>query len=133
MQLPELVEGRSEVVGSHGRFFPAWKKVCAGVLFAAAFSCIAQDGRPGAPSGTIAGAKAGGDAGAVKERAGAADSHRKKQISDESTQLLAMAVALKAEVDKSNKDVLSMNVIRKADEIERLAHTVKIRIKQGPS
>jgi hypothetical protein len=100
--------------------------MCAGVVFAAAFSCIAQDGHLGVPSGTV------GRADAVKEKAAVADSQRKKQISDESTQLLAMAVALKAEVDKTNKDMLSLDVIRKADEIERLAHTVKLKIKQGP-
>ena len=129
MQLPEPVEGRLGIVGRHGRF-PAWRRLCAGVVFAAAFSCIAQDGRPGAPSGTVGGIQA--ERGTT-EKAGAADSQRKKQISDQSTQLLAMAVALKAEVDKTNKDVLSIDVIRKADEIERLAHTVKVKIKQGPS
>jgi len=46
-----------------------------------------------------------------------------------------MAVALKAEVDKTNKDTLSLKVIRKADEIEKLARTVKEKMKQssGPS
>jgi hypothetical protein len=61
-----------------------------------------------------------------------AEEQRKQQISDEGTQLLAMAVALKAEVAKTNKDVLSIKVIRKADEIERLAHNVKEKIKQTP-
>ena len=61
-----------------------------------------------------------------------AEEQRKQQISDEGTQLLAMAVALKAEVAKTNKDVLSIKVIRKADEIERLAHNVNRKIKQTP-
>jgi len=39
--------------------------------------------------------------------------------------LLKLATDLKAEVDKTTKDTLSLNVIRKADEIERLAHNVK--------
>jgi hypothetical protein len=38
-------------------------------------------------------------------------------------------MALKAEVDKTNKDMLSLNVIRKADEIEKLAHDVKEKMK----
>ena len=38
-------------------------------------------------------------------------------------------MALKAEVDKTNKDMLSLNVIRKADEIEKLAHNVKEKMK----
>jgi hypothetical protein len=44
--------------------------------------------------------------------------------------LLALAIALKAEVDKTSKDTLSLTVIRKADEIEKLAHTVRETIKQ---
>jgi len=43
-----------------------------------------------------------------------------------------MAVDLKAEVDKTSKDTLSLNVIRKADAIERLAKTVKEKMKQNP-
>lgn len=59
----------------------------------------------------------------------AANTERKKQLSDESAQLLTLAMALKAEVDKTNKDMLSLNVIRKADEIEKLAHNVKEKMK----
>ena len=32
-------------------------------------------------------------------------------------------------MDKTNKDTLSLGVIRKADEIERLAHNVKEKMK----
>lgn len=42
-----------------------------------------------------------------------------------------MAADLKVEVDKTNKDTLSLNVIRKADAIERLAKTVREKTKQG--
>lgn len=58
-----------------------------------------------------------------------AEMQRKKQLATESEQLLALATALKAEVDKTNKDMLSLRVIRKADEIEKLAHTVKEKMK----
>lgn len=58
-----------------------------------------------------------------------ANESRRKQISQESDQLLTLAIALKAEVDKTNKDTLSLNVIRKADEIEKLAHNVKEKMK----
>jgi hypothetical protein len=50
---------------------------------------------------------------------------RKKEIAEESARLLRMATELKSEVDKTTKDTLSMRVIRKAEEIERLAHDVK--------
>jgi hypothetical protein len=55
----------------------------------------------------------------------AANTDRRKQIVDESAILLKLATDLKAEVDKTTKDTLSLNVIRKADQIEKLAHNVK--------
>ena len=54
---------------------------------------------------------------------------RKKQIADDSARLLKLAVDLKAEVDKTTKDTLSISVIRKADAIEKLAHEVKEKMK----
>jgi nitric oxide reductase activation protein len=63
----------------------------------------------------------------------AANAERKKEISAESAKLLKLATELKAEVDKTNKDTLSIGVIRKADEIEKLAHSVKekVQVKGG--
>ena len=60
---------------------------------------------------------------------------RKKQLSDDSARLLKLANELKAEVDKTDKDTLSIAVIRKADEIEQLAHKVKekMRLTAGPN
>jgi hypothetical protein len=59
----------------------------------------------------------------------AANAERKKQIADDSAKLLKLAVELNAEMAKTAKDTLSLIVIRKADEIERLAHTVKQKMK----
>lgn len=59
----------------------------------------------------------------------AANAERKKQIADDTAKLLKLANDLKSEVEKTNKDTLSLNVIRKADEIERLAHNVKEKMK----
>jgi len=59
----------------------------------------------------------------------AANTERQRQIADDSAKLLKLANDLKAEVDKTTKDTLSLNVIRKADEIERLAHSVKEKMK----
>jgi hypothetical protein len=55
----------------------------------------------------------------------ASNADRRKQIADESAVLLKLATDLKAEVDKTTKDTLSLNVIRKAEQIEKLAHNVK--------
>ncbi len=61
----------------------------------------------------------------------AASVERRKQIADESAMLLKLATDLKAEVDRTSKDTLSLSVIRKADEIEKLAHSVKEKTKPG--
>ena len=58
-----------------------------------------------------------------------ANLERKKQIADDAAKLLQLATELKAEVDKTNKDTLSLGVIRKADTIEKLAHGVKEKMK----
>jgi len=59
----------------------------------------------------------------------AATIERKRQITDDSARLLKLASDLKAEVDKTSKDTLSLGVIRKAEEIEKLAHNVKEKMK----
>jgi len=59
----------------------------------------------------------------------AANTERKKQIANDSEKLLKLATDLKEEVDKTNKDTLSLNVIRKAEAIEKLAHDVKEKMK----
>jgi hypothetical protein len=53
------------------------------------------------------------------------DDARKQQIASDCADLLKMATDLKSEVDKSTKDVLSVGVVRKAGEIEQLAHKVR--------
>ena len=107
---------------------------CFWLVFAAAFGCIAQDGRP-AQGGTGAPQDTASKVAPVKDAKGqpanATEIDRKRQLSDESTELLNMALALKAAVDKTTKDTLSLNVIKKADQIEKLAKSVKGKMKQS--
>ena len=63
----------------------------------------------------------------------AANAERRKQLTEDSVRLVKMATELKAEVYKTTKDTLSLNVIRKADEIEKLAHAVKEKMKLAPA
>lgn len=58
-----------------------------------------------------------------------ANSERQKQIADDAALLLQLATELKKEVDKTDKDTLSVNVIRKAERIEKLAKGVKQKMK----
>ncbi len=64
-----------------------------------------------------------------KDKFEAANAVRRKQISDDAAKLLELATELKAEIDKTDKDTLSIDVIRKADNIERLAKGVKEKMK----
>jgi len=114
-----------------------WSRACAGLAFFAALACVAQDFRP-EKANVVTPVNQLPDANAQMEshermnkqqKFEAANAERKKQIVDDSTKLLNMAIALKAEVDKTTKDTLSLNVIRKADEIEKLAHSVKEKMK----
>jgi hypothetical protein len=54
---------------------------------------------------------------------------RQKRLVADTDKLLSLVTDLKAQVDKSTKDTLSLDVIKKADEIEKLAHSVKERMK----
>ena len=69
------------------------------------------------------------DHGVRNQRFEAANSERKRQIADESAKLLKLAEDLKSEVDKTGNDTLSLGVIRKANEIEKLARDVKEKMK----
>jgi hypothetical protein len=55
----------------------------------------------------------------------AANALRNKQVSEQTAKLLKLANDLKVEVDRAGKDTLSLNAIRKADAIEKLAHNIK--------
>jgi sRNA-binding protein len=52
------------------------------------------------------------------------DPHQAQIIAD-TQKLLKLSQELKVEVAKSNKDTLSLTVIKKADEVEKLAKTLK--------
>jgi hypothetical protein len=54
---------------------------------------------------------------------------QQKQLADDTAQLLTLANELKAELDKSNKDTLSLSVIKKAEQVEKLAHKVRDEMK----
>ena len=69
--------------------------------------------------------------GAITPASPQAGDPRRQQLVDDSARLLALAVSLKAEVDKTTKDTLSLNVIRRADEIEKLARTVREHMKSA--
>ena len=56
---------------------------------------------------------------------------RQKEIIDDTTQLLDLAKQLKDAVDKSSKDQLSLSVVDTAAQIEKLAKSVKEKMRDG--
>ena len=58
-----------------------------------------------------------------------ANLQRQQDIRKDTEKLLELATELKQEVDKSNEDTLSLGVVKKAEEIEKLAKTVKNKMK----
>jgi hypothetical protein len=54
---------------------------------------------------------------------------RKDQLTADTAKLLQLANELKAEMDKSTKDTLSISVLKKADQVEKLAHKVRDEMK----
>jgi hypothetical protein len=57
---------------------------------------------------------------------------RQEEIKKDTEKLLELSTELKQYVDKTNENMLSMTVIKKADEIEKLAKSVKEKMK-GPN
>lgn len=53
-------------------------------------------------------------------------------LKNDTDKLLKLSIELKAYVDKSDENVLSLSVIKKAEEIEKLAKSVKDKMK-GPN
>lgn len=54
---------------------------------------------------------------------------RQAQLKRDTDKLLLLATQLKQEVDKSNENTLSLEVIRKAGEIEKLAKSVREKMR----
>ncbi len=68
----------------------------------------------------------------VAEQAKKAAKERVAALKQDTDKLLRLSMELKDSVDKSSENVLSLDVIKKADEIEKLAHSVKEKMK-GPN
>lgn len=64
-----------------------------------------------------------------RDMAKKANEDRQKVLRSDTDKLVKLTAELKEYVDKSSENVLSLDVIKKAEEIERLAHTVKEKMK----
>jgi IS30 family transposase len=60
-----------------------------------------------------------------------ANQQRQAELKRDTDKLLKLATELKQYVDKTNENTLSLEVLKKAEEIEKLAHSVKDKMKGG--
>jgi hypothetical protein len=68
----------------------------------------------------------------ARDMAKKANLDRQAALKADTDKLVKLAGELKDYVDKSNENMLSINVLKKAEEIEKLAHSVKDKMK-GPN
>jgi hypothetical protein len=85
---------------------------------------------PGAKTGPP-GAKAGSTPAGAQSTGTTAENADASEVAKQCADLLKMATELKSAVDKTSSGTLSVIVVRKAGEIEQLAH--KVRIASGKS
>jgi hypothetical protein len=68
----------------------------------------------------------------ARDMAKKANLERQAALRSDTDKLVKLAGELKGYVEKSNENILSMDVLKKAEEIEKLAHSVKDKMK-GPN
>lgn len=64
-----------------------------------------------------------------RDAAKSRNAQRQQEIRRDSERLLELATELKQYVDKTNENIISLDVIRKAEQIEKLAKSVKEKMK----
>ena len=58
-----------------------------------------------------------------------ANQQRQAELKRDAEKLVKLSTELKQYVDKTNENILSVDVIKKAEEIEKLAHNVKTKMR----
>lgn len=86
---------------------------------------------PGAKAGAPTGAAAAPTPAGAQPAGTTAENADASEVAKQCADLLKMATELKSAVDKTSAGTLSVTVVRKAGEIEQLAH--KVRIGSGKS
>ena len=101
---------------------------CTGAAFAAQEATIAQASGPPVVRTPEASRE---DAKMHHDQLKKLNSARQAAIKKDTDKLLQLATELKQSVDKSSENTLSLDVVKKAEEIEKLARTVKDKMKMG--
>ena len=90
---------------------------------------VAQNRPPAPPIGQQNAPEDEGTIRMKKDMAKKANSERHEALKRDTDHLLELAQQLKDQVEKSSENTLSLDVLKKAEEIEKLAHSVKEKMK----
>ena len=101
------------------------------LLWAAAPICgrVEGAGRQGDPQYGARRNQSPDEAQQAREQARARNKDRQEKLKADTDKLLQLATELKEYVDKTNENILSIEVIKKTDEIEKLAKSVREKMK----
>ena len=101
------------------------------LLFLPSLPCFTQDSHPPNPTDINPPISDADEARArmTHEMEKRAAKERVAALKNDTDKLLKLSVELKSYVDKSDENVLSLTVIKKAEEIEKLAKSVKDKMK----
>jgi hypothetical protein len=114
----------------------AFVKVTFLLVFSCSFVVFAQDSSALEPSAdpqfhTDRSPRTPEDARLERDMAKERNKDRQKKLQEDTDKLLKLATELKEYVDKTNEQVLSLDVLKKTDEIEKLARSVRDKMKAG--
>jgi hypothetical protein len=102
-------------------------RVIASLVLLASTAAFAQQSVPGFPREPRP--ESSEDARIRHEREKAMNQKRQGDLKRDTDKLLQLATELKENVDKTNENILSLDVIKKAEEIEKLAKSIRDKMK----
>lgn len=109
--------------------FKSLSRILLAFVLAAALPSVAQNNTMRLPDAPRPGPEDTPRIRMEKEMAKKANLERQADLRRDTEKLLKLAAELKESVDKTNESTLSVDVVKKADEIEKLAHSVKAKMK----
>lgn len=104
----------------------------AAILFGCGLPCLAQTGLPPnrAPAQSRPEEKSPQEKEQETQMQKARNKQRYEQLKRDSDRLLQLATELKKYVDQADENVLSLEIVRKAEEMEKLARAVKNKMRE---
>ena len=105
-------------------------RYCSAVIVSALMLCATGDCSQGTSSPQIQTHRSADEIKRDNDRMKAMNKDRALRIKRDTDKLLTLATELKEYVDKTNENVMSVDVIRKAEEVEKLAKNIREKMKE---